>query len=168
MIVRSDESFTVGGKTVHLTDILEKAYAKNKKSLKNALPNLKKLHRKAWMNMAYMWYSPETISGTSILIYSKNFMLPGESDVALDADEPLDTGHSSGVGKVLKFSEIMVIIYNLIEEKIVMDIDLIEPLSKIVIYNMGDVFSLLSDIRFDQIDQIQFDGRTIWIPAPKT
>jgi hypothetical protein len=88
--------------------------------------------------------------------------------VTPDADEPMDTGQSSGVGKILKFSEIMVIIYNMVEEKIVTDIDLIEPLSKIVIYNMDEVFALLSEIRFDQIDQIQFDGRTIWIPEPKT
>lgn len=168
MIVRSDESFTVGGKTVSMTDILEKAYAGKQKIFQKHITEFEQT-------------VPETLNEYGIYvvqpgdnIWNIHFNILRESyasrgiQVALDADEPLDTGHSSGVGKVLKFSEIMVIIYSLIEEKVVMDIDLIEPLSKIVIYNMGDVFSLLSDICFDQIDQIQFDGRTIWIPARET
>jgi hypothetical protein len=85
-----------------------------------------------------------------------------------NADEPQNGGYSSGVGKILKFSEIMVIIYNVIEEKIVQNIDLIEPLSKLVIYNMDDVLEMLSDIDLDQLDQIRFDGTTLWIPTPET
>jgi hypothetical protein len=49
----------------------------------------------------------------------------------------------------------------------VTDIDLIKPLSKLVIYNMDEVFELLSEIDVNQIDQIRFDGKTLWIPAPE-
>jgi hypothetical protein len=168
LIVRPDESFTVGGKTVSMTDILENAYAGRQKIFEKRITEFEQT-------------VPETLNEYGIYvvqpgdnIWNIHFNILRESyasrgiHVDPDADEPWDTGHSSGVGKVLKFSEVMVIIYSLIEEKTVMDIDLIEPLSKIVIYNMGEVFSLLSDIRFDQIDQIQFDGRTIWIPARET
>jgi hypothetical protein len=80
----------------------------------------------------------------------------------------MDKGQSSGVGKNLKFSETMVIIYNLLEKKVDVDINLLSPLSKIIVYNMDEVFSLLRDINFDTIDRIQFDGKTIWVPAKKS
>jgi hypothetical protein len=48
------------------------------------------------------------------------------------------------------------------------DINLLSPLSKIIVYNMDEVFSLLRDINFDTIDRIQFDGKTIWVPAKKS
>jgi hypothetical protein len=83
------------------------------------------------------------------------------------ADEPVDQGMSSGVGKILKFSEAMVIIYNLVDKKVDSNINLLEPLSKIIIYNMDEVFSLLFEFNYDNIDRIQFDGTTIWIPAKK-
>ena len=83
------------------------------------------------------------------------------------ADEPMNQGQSSGIGKILKFSETMVIIYNLLEKKVDADINLLKPLSKIIVYNMDEVFSLLHGINFDKINSIQFDGKTIWIPAKK-
>lgn len=165
MIVRSDESFTVGDRTVSMPDILEKASAARQQIFETRITE-------------FEGTAPERIDEYGIYvvrpgdnIWNIHFNILKEYygsqgiPVAYDADEPLDTGHSSGVGKILKFSEIMVIIYNLIEEKIVTDIDLIEPMSKIVLYNMNQVFALLSEIRFDQIDQIQFDGRTIWVPV---
>ena len=88
-------------------------------------------------------------------------------NVSSMADEPVDQGMSSGVGKILKFSETMVIIYNLIEKKVDSNINLLEPLSKIVVYNMDEVFSLLQEINYENMDRIQFDGKTIWIPAKK-
>ena len=87
--------------------------------------------------------------------------------VSSEADEPVALGKSSGVGKILKFYETMVIIYNLIDQKVDSNIDLLEPLSKIVVYNMDEVFSLLQEINYENIARIQFDGKTIWIPAKK-
>jgi hypothetical protein len=168
LIVRSDESFTVGGKTVSMTDILEKAYAEKQKIFEKRITEFEQTEPETQNEYGiYVVMPGDNIWNIHFNILRETYASRG-IHVAPDADEPLDTGHSSGVGKVLKFSEIMVIIYSLIEENVVMDIDLIEPMSKIVIYNMGDVFSLLSDIRFDQIDQIQFDGRTIWIPGRET
>ena len=61
----------------------------------------------------------------------------------------------------------MVIIYNLVDKKVDSSINLLEPLSKVVIYNMDEVFSLLFEVNYDNIDRIQFDGKTIWIPTKK-
>ena len=81
------------------------------------------------------------------------------------SDEPDKKGVSSGMGKILKFSEHMVYIYNIKERKLDIDLDLLYPLSKIVIFNMGEVFSLLDQVDYEHVNQIQYDGETIWIPA---
>jgi hypothetical protein len=164
MIVRSDESFTVGGRTVSMPDILEKASAARQGIFETRITEFEgTAPEKIEVYGIYVVRPGDNIWNIHFNIV-REYYGSQEIHVAYDADEPLDTGHSSGVGKILKFSEIMVIIYSLIEEKIVTDIDLIEPMSKIVLYNMNQVFALLSEIRFDQIDQIQFDGRTIWVP----
>jgi hypothetical protein len=92
--------------------------------------------------------------------YSRKGIRLGET-----ADEPESSGLSSGVGKILKFSEAMVIIYNLKEKKVTADVNIIDPLSKVVIYNMDEIFALLGQIDFNQVDRLRFDGSNIWIPV---
>jgi len=81
------------------------------------------------------------------------------------SDEPSQSGQSSGVGKLLKFSENTVQIYNIKEHKLDIDLNLIIPLSKIVVYNMEQIFALLDLIDYVKVNRIQFDGETLWIPA---
>jgi len=81
------------------------------------------------------------------------------------ADEPLRTGRSSGFGKLLKFSENMVHIYNLKTRQIDQDLHTIEPLSKIIVFNLGQVFALLNTLNYNRINHIEFDGETLWLPA---
>ncbi|MBW1647988.1 MAG: hypothetical protein JRJ72_07740 [Deltaproteobacteria bacterium] len=81
------------------------------------------------------------------------------------ADEPHVNGASSGVGRLLKFSEGMVYIYNLRERRLDRSIDLIHPRSKIVVYKMREVFSLLEQIDPQALDRIRFDGDTLWLEA---
>ncbi len=79
------------------------------------------------------------------------------------ADEPIARGVSSGVGKLLKFSENMVYLYNLENRQLDVNLDELTPYKKIVIYNMKRVFELLDQIDYANVNQIQFDGETIWI-----
>jgi hypothetical protein len=90
---------------------------------------------------------------------SKSIVLPNVSD------EPDRSGYSSAIGKLLKFSENMVYIYNIHDRRLVADINLIQPLTKIVIYRMDRVFELLDQVDVHNAGRIQFDGENIWIPA---
>jgi len=92
-------------------------------------------------------------------LVSKNIALPEASD------EPDHSGYSSGIGKLLKFSENMVYIYNIHDRQLVADINLILPLTKIVIYKMDRVFELLDQVDIHNAGSIRFDGENIWIPA---
>ncbi len=81
------------------------------------------------------------------------------------SDEKTQEGISSGVGKILKFSEKMVHIFNIKERELQSDLNMIHPLSKIVVFNMGQAFDLLNQIDYENITEIRFDGENLWVPA---
>jgi hypothetical protein len=81
------------------------------------------------------------------------------------SDEPRSSGKSSGVGRILKFSETMVSIYNVKDRKLETDLDQLQPLSKIAVFNIGKTLDLFSRIDYRQVDDIRFDGKNLWIPA---
>jgi len=85
--------------------------------------------------------------------------------ISPNADEPKKSGESSGVGKILKFSEQLVNIYNLKTQTFEHDLNVIQPMSVIVIYNMSQIFGVLDDIDYSVIDRIEFDGESLWIPS---
>ena len=59
----------------------------------------------------------------------------------------------------------MVFIFNIRERKIDTDLNLIHPLSKIVVFKMRQIFALLDQIDYQHVNRIQFEGDTLWIPA---
>jgi hypothetical protein len=85
--------------------------------------------------------------------------------IAPGSDRPDERGVSSGVGRILKFSETMVYIYNLRERRMETNLDLIHPRSKIVVFNLSEAFDLLGRIDAENIRGLRFDGETLWIPA---
>ena len=167
MIVKSNESFTIGDNHISMRDILEKAFIKQGDVFEEKIATSGAVSpQKIKTYGIYVIRPGDNIWNIHFNILKEFYEHKG-INVSPKADEPVDQGMSSGVGKILKFSETMVIIYNLVNKKVVLDINLLEPLSKIIIYNMDEVFSLLFEFNYDNIDRIQFDGKTIWIPAKK-
>jgi len=162
MIVKGGEAIKVGDQTVSVKEIRDSIQAKEggitEKDLTGAAgggtgaygihivqpgDNIWNIHFK--LLKAYM--------------AGKNMALPEESD------EPDRSGRSSGIGKLLKFSENMVYIYNIRDRQLAADIHVIRPLTKIVIYRMDRVFELLDEVDIENAGRIRFDGENIWIPA---
>lgn len=167
MIVTSRESFKIGDTQISMKNILEKESIKKGRIFKEKIEDSGEVRPEKISNYGIYVVQPgDNIWNVHFNILKEYYQHQGIM-VSSTADEPLNQGMSSGVGKILKFSETMVIIYNLIKEEIVSDIDLLQPLSKIVIYRMDEVFTLLQEINYDNIDRIQFDGKNIWIPAKK-
>ncbi len=165
MIVNSDEIFTIGDIEVSMSDILKQAFLKQGDVFEEKIETSGEVRpQKIKQYGIYVVQPGDNIWNIHFNILREYYDTQGIS-VAPKADEPVDSGLSSGVGKILKFSETMVIIYNLVERKVDTNIDLLEPLSKIIVYNMDEVFSLLKEINYQNIDRIQFDGKTIWIPS---
>ncbi len=165
MIVKSDESFIVGASKVSMREILEKAFTQNGEVYQEEISSSgESVPKKIKEYGIYVVRPGDNIWNIHFNIL-KEYYSHKNILVSSNADEPMNMGQSSGVGKILKFSETIVIIYNLIERQVVKNVNLLEPLSKIVVYNMEEVFSLLEEINYDTVDKIQFDGKNIWIPA---
>ncbi len=164
MVVRSDETVTVGGITVSMQEILEQAAARQGKVFETQLTESgSRQPGKVTTYGVYVVQPGDNIWNIHFRILKEYYARKG-IEVEDRADEPTDAGVSSGIGKILKFSESMVIIYNLKEKTVDDNINIIEPLSKVIIYNMEEVFSLLDKIDFNHVDRLQFDGTNIWIP----
>lgn len=167
MIVNSDEKFKVGNTVVSMQDILKKAHAKKGTLYQEKIHDSGEVVPATIQTYGVYVVQPKDNLWNIHFNLLKDFYAKKGIDISSKADEPTKEGLSTGVGKILKFSETMVMIYNLVDEKIATNIDLLDPLSKVVIYNMDEVFKLLSEVNYENIDRLQFDGRTIWIPATK-
>jgi len=174
IIIKPNESIKVGTITVPMKEILDKIRLKRgdliiEDLMLKPLPTIshqapKEISEKLEAYGIYVVRENDNIWNIHFSFMKDYFQQKG---VLLEpqSDEPDKKGVSSGMGKILKFSEYMVYIYNIKERKLDIDLDLLYPLSKIVIFNMGEVFSLLDQIDYEHVNQIQYDGETIWLPA---
>jgi len=163
MIVRPDESIKVGEETVQMKDILDEVRLSQGDILETDLGGVaaSKPHENAFG--IHVVQTKENIWDIHFNLLKEYYDHKG-IQLSPMADEPDSLGYSSGVGKVLKFSENLVHIYNLRERRLEADFDHIYPLSKIVIYNMDRVFALLDRIDYKNVNRIEFDGETLWLP----
>lgn len=163
MIVRSDETLKIGDETVSMKELHEKIRLKEGRMIETDIGTGAAV-------------PPTSAYGIHVVqpgdnIWNIHFRLLREyfthKGIVLSpqSDEPDRRGYSSGVGKVLKFSENMVYIYQIQEHQFSDDLNMIRPLSKIVVYNMDRVFALLDQIDESRVNRIQFDGESLWIPA---
>ena len=77
-----------------------------------------------------------------------------------DADEPHGS-KSSGVGRILKYAETMVHIFNLKTRTLSTNLNLLEPKEKIVIFNLSALNKALAPLTYRQLDRVHFDGRDL-------
>ncbi len=163
MIVKPDESIKVGKETVRMQKILDEVRLKLGEILETDLV-AETTSREQDTFGIHVVQPAENIWDIHFNLLSDYYDHKGIHLSPL-ADEPDRLGYSSGVGKILKFSENLVHIYNLKERTLDTDLHLIYPLSKIVVYNMDRVFALLDRIDYKDVNRIEFDGETLWLPA---
>jgi nitrogen regulatory protein PII len=164
MITKSDESFKIGDSTVSMQEILDKIRIKSGDIVEKDLKSNKMDSMKNSEAFGIHVVQPGDNIWNIHFNFLKDYFAHKGISLSPRADEPAQGGRSSGVGKLLKFSESTVNIYNIKERKIDVDLNLIYPLSKVVIYNMDQIFALLDLIDYEHVNRIQFDGETLWIP----
>jgi nitrogen regulatory protein PII len=164
MITKSDESFKIGDSTVSMQEILDKIRIKSGDIVEKDLKSNKMDSMKNLEAFGIHVVQPGDNIWNIHFNFLKDYFAHKGISLSPRADEPARGGQSSGVGKLLKFSESTVNIYNIKERKIDVDLNLIYPLSKVVIYNMDQIFALLDLIDYEHVNRIQFDGDTLWIP----
>ncbi len=169
IIVTSEESIQVGDITVSMKEIIEKIKLKQGDIIEKDIMAADNGKEQSDVNTQAVYGLYMAKPGDNIWNIHFNFLKDyfKHKGVTLSpmADEPDKRGFSSGIGKLLKFSEQIVFIYNVQERKITANLDLITPMTKLVVYNMGHIYKLLDRIDYDSVNHIQFDGETLWIPA---
>ena len=161
LIVDSDETFKIKQTEVSMAKILKQAALKRGDVVEENIDGSSD-NKEIKQYGIYIVKSGDNIWNIHFNILKEYY---SKKNITMDmrADEPDKKGFSSGIGKILKFSEKLVIIYNLEQGTIDSNINIIEPLTKIIIYNMSEVFALLNDINYENVGKLQFDGKTIWI-----
>ncbi len=165
MIVQSDESVKIGNTTVSMQEIRDKIRLQSGAIVEKEITAQGGDPKTQVESFGVHVVQPKDNIWNIHFQFLKDYFAHRGITLAPRADEPTRPGGSSGVGKILKFSEGIVYIYNVTERKLDMDLNLIEPFSKIVVYSMTDVFALLDQIDYSNVNRIQFDGETIWLPT---
>ncbi len=165
IITKSDESLKVGDTTVPMQEILDKIRLKTGDIIEKDIQSFQGDSGDKIKEFGIYVVQPGDNIWNIHFKFLKDYFDHKGVSLSPIADEPDQGGRSSGVGKILKFSENTVQIYNIKKRELDIDLNLIAPLSKIVVYNMEQIFALLDLIDYEQVNNIQFDGETLWIPA---
>ncbi|MBU2552392.1 MAG: hypothetical protein KKB20_28525 [Proteobacteria bacterium] len=84
-------------------------------------------------------------------------------EISSTADEP-KAGRSTGIGRILKYAETMVHIFNMKTKMLDKKLDLLEPQQKVVVFNLTRLGAILGALDASKINQVQYDGRDIHLP----
>ncbi len=82
------------------------------------------------------------------------------------ADQPRPDGRSTGVGRILKFLEGVVFVYNIRENRLVEDLNLLYPNDLIVFFKISQVFEALDQVRPEDLNAVRYVGPTLLLKAP--
>jgi hypothetical protein len=163
IIARSDETLKIGENKVSMREIQDQIKLQlGEISEQNLGPDGKPVPGKVELYGVYVVQPGDNLWNIHFRFLQDHFRRHGV-ELARTADEPNQKGYSSGVGKLLKFSENVVYIYNLKDRQFSDNLNLLEPQTKIVVYKMDRVFDLLQQINYQHLDRIAFDGDTLWV-----
>jgi hypothetical protein len=165
IIARSDETVQIGDTTISMKELQKQIQLKLGEIAEETLgPDGLPIIQPAESYGLYIVQPGDNIWNIHFR-FLKDYFARRNITLSAVADEPVKQGYSSGVGKLLKFSENMVYIYNIKDKQFSENLNMIEPQSKIVVYKMDRVFAFLEQVDYTNINRIQFDGDTLWVPA---
>ncbi len=172
VIVRADESVKVGDSIVPMKEILERIRIKQGEVMEEGLsdtPLGKTLERdlsdKSNDSFGIYVVKPNDNLWNIHFRFLQDYFDNKNIRLSPLADKPDRQGFSSGVGKILKFSEKIVYIYNIRDRDLDFNLNLIHPESKIVVFHMAEILSLLGQVDLKNVNMIRFDGENLWISA---
>lgn len=87
--------------------------------------------------------------------------------LAADADRPLADGRSSGIGRLLKFVEGVVTVYDVTENRAQKDINLIQPHSVIIYFKISDLFKALDQMQAEDLKWLRYVKGSLRVDRPQ-
>lgn len=162
-VVRSDESIKVGDTVVAVGDLERKLVVGQRgEILEKPLGETKRVS--AWG--VHVVRPGENLWDIHYRLL-REYLKSRGVDLPSGADRPDPQGFSSGVGKILKFAEHMVGVYNLKTGKMSTDLNLLEAGHKVVVFNLSEIFMELAKIDPHDLSGVMYDGRVLLFPEPK-
>ena len=163
VVVRSDESIKIGDKTIPVSELERKLVVEQRgKLLEKPLDKEGKVS--AWG--VHLVRPGENLWAIHLAILGEYLKSRGVV-LAKGADKPTTKGYSSGVGKILKFAEHMVGVYNLQTGHMTRDLDILETGHKVVVFNLSEIFKQLAQIDPHDLSGVMYDGRVLLFPQAK-
>lgn len=162
MVIKSDEKVMINNKTIDMEKLEEREMIEKGELVSSDLNS--DAARSTQDYGIYVVKKGDNLWDIHFRLLRELFEKKGIK-ISILADEPLEKGYSSGVGKILKFSEKMVRVYSLDNDNLYFDINNIEPKGKVVIYKMNEIESLLKDMTVRDVDNVVFDGKNLWIES---
>jgi len=159
-VVRSDESIKLGNQTVTIAELERKLVVQGRGAL------LDKPLGKEQPVTAWGVYAVRPGDSLWKIHYAllREYLRNRGHELPAQADQPTRQGLSSGVGKVLKFAEHMVGVYNLRTGHMSRDLDLLEAGEKVVVFNLTEIFDQLARIEPQDLGGVMYDGRVLLFP----
>ena len=159
-VVRSDESIKLGDQTVPISELERKLVVEGRGALLDK-PLGQNQPVTAWGVHAVrpgesLWKIHYALLAD--YLSHRGYIMPSH------ADQPTIQGLSSGVGKVLKFAEHMVGVYNLKTGHMSRDLDMLESGEKVVVFNLTEIFDQLAQIEPQDLKGVMYDGRVLLFP----
>lgn len=163
-VVRSDESIKIGDTVVAVGDLERKLVVGQRgEILDKPLGETKRVS--AWG--VHVVRPGENLWDIHYRLLREYMMSRGVT-LPTGADRPDPQGYSSGVGKILKFAEHMVGVYNVKTDKMSADLNLLEAGHKVVVFNLSEIFIELAKIDPYDLSGVMYDGRVLLFPEPKS
>jgi hypothetical protein len=175
IIVSADESFKIGESIIPMREILEKIRIKQGDLIEEGLtdnPFGKSLETQDLSEKSNHSFGIYVVKSNDNFWdihfrFLQDYFEKKNIQLSPMADKPDSQGFSSDIGKILKFSEKIVYIYNIRDRKLDVNLNLIHPENEIVVFHMAEILSLLDQIDLVNVDMIRFDGENLWI-SPKS
>lgn len=86
--------------------------------------------------------------------------------LAAKSDEPEPDGQSSGIGRLLKFIEGVVFVYNVHQNRIETDLNLIHPYEIVVFFKISDLFAALDQLQPEDLQRLRFVSNYLQVQRP--
>ncbi len=179
-IVRREETFQVDGKMLSLESILGKL--SNGVRMERVVPFIRESSigpsiRRPIQEPLAPHLQAERYYGVRVVRPSENiwtihygifqeYMARRGIEIAPAADRPLADGRSSGVGRLLKFMEGMVLVYDTKGEGVVKNIHVIQPHTVLAFFNISDLFAAFDQLSPNTLLSLRYVDRGIYIEKP--
>jgi hypothetical protein len=162
LIAKADEAIRIGSQTVAMEEILARINSADHGS--PGPPPSAGANAPTGYYGIYVVDPADTIWSIHIKLLKEYLAHRGITLFPI-ADEPDRHGFSSGEGKILNFPDEMAHIYNIEQHRIERDLNRVSPMNELIVYNLRKISALADQIEHKNMDHVEFDGQTVWIPS---